>query len=68
MAVVLVGLCATVWPGSPQWVVLAGFSVAAAFGLPLLVAGSPATARRILPVAVAPTSTASRAVPWRPAM
>ncbi len=64
MAVVLVGLCATVWPGSPQWVVLAGFSVAAAFGLPLLVAGSPATARRILPVAVGVVAVLAALAGW----
>jgi hypothetical protein len=64
MAVVLVGLGATVWPGSPQWVVLAGFSVAAAFGLPLLVAGSPATARRILPVAVGVVAVLAALAGW----
>lgn len=46
------GLLVTVITGSPQWLVLAGFSTAGAFGIPMVLADSPGLARRLLPVAL----------------
>ena len=58
------GLAVTVAPGSQQWVVLAGFSVAFALGVPLALADSPRRSRRALPIAVAVVAVASGWAAW----
>lgn len=64
MVIVVVSLMATVWPGAPQWLVLTGFSAAAALGLPLLLARSARLAARVLPVVVVALAVLAGLAAW----
>jgi len=52
IVVVIAALAPLAWPGASLWMILAGGALALSAGLPLLVAGSPQAARRLVPLAV----------------